>query len=364
MNNHPGQPASAPENSLLHWMRNILILIVIGFIFWKILPPLKGIIIMFTLAMLFAYLLEPLVNDLENRGIPRIYSIFILYIAIGCLFYAAGYFLYNPLKAEIGDFVKTVREGKLLTLTDRIKAFVLTNFSFVQEDQLDQILQESINNFRNEIITIAQRTLSFIQSAFSLFTQIFIIPLIAFFILKDGPRIKKELISFMPNRFFEMSLHLLYKTDGQIGKYIRGQLLDTFILAVLYSIGFSYLGIPYAIVLGAFSGVANIIPYVGPIFAAIPPILVTIIESESFNMVPITIVLFVVVQIIEVVLIQPTVVAKSVDIHPLILIFAVLAGGQILGVAGMLFAVLLTGVIKVIIMEITWSYRNYKIDRL
>ena len=233
----------------------------------------------------------------------------------------------------------------------------------MQEEQIDATLRDSLARFQNEVLGIAQRLLSYIQGIFSLVTQILIIPLIAFFLLKDGPRLKREIISLLPNRFFEISLHLAYKLDLQIGRYIRGQLLDTFILAILYSIGFSLLGIPYSIVLGAFSGVANIIPYVGPVFAAIPPLVVLIIESESFALVPLTIALFVVIQLFEVIFIQPTVVAKSVDIHPLILIFSVLAGGQILGIIGMLFAVLLAGIIKVIIIEVAWCFRNYRFGR-
>ncbi len=85
----------------------------------------------------------------------------------------------------------------------------------------------------------------------------------------------------------------------------------------------------------------------------------SIVESGSFEALPIIILLFVVIQIIDVILIQPTVVVKSVDLHPLIVIFAVFAGGTFLGVIGMLFAVLLAGITKVIIIEITWCYRNY-----
>jgi len=352
------------EGVSLRWLRNIIILIITGFLLWKILPPLKGIIIMFVLALLFAYLLEPLVYHLENRGLKRTYSIIILYCCIAFILYIAGYFLFNPVKTEIGDLIQTIRSGKIYAITDRIKEFITVNFPFIHSEQIDATLQESFTTFQNEVLGIAQRLLSYIQGVFSLVTQIFIIPLIAFFILKDGPRLKRDVISLIPNSFFEMSLHLLYKLDQQIGRYIRGQVLDTLILAILYSIGFYALGVPFYIVMGAFSGIANIIPYVGPVFAAIPPILVLVIETESLALVPVTIALFVVIQLFEVVFIQPTVVAKSVDIHPLILIFSVLAGGQILGIIGMLFAVLLAGIIKVIIVEFAWCYKNYRFSRM
>jgi len=351
------------ERTSLHWLRNFLLLIIIGFTLWKILPVLMGIIIMFIVALLFAYLLEPLVSNLENRGLPRSISIILLLVAIGIALYICGYFLFDPIKIEIIELINTIRGGKIYATMDKIKSFIVSNFPSVQEEQIDQALRDSLIAFQNEVLNIAQRILSLIQEAFSLITQIIIVPLIAFFILKDGPKLKRDLIGLIPNKYFEMSLHMIYQTDQQIGKYIRGQLLDTMILSILYSLGFSLLGIPYYIVLGAFSAIANIIPYVGPIFSAIPPIIVLIIETNSFSQIPLLILLFVIIQIIEIIIIQPMVVAKSVNLHPLIVIFSVLAGGQMLGIIGMLFAVLLAGVIKVIILEIAWGYRNYHLGR-
>ena len=83
---------------------------------------------------------------------------------------------------------------------------------------------------------------------------------------------------------------------------------------------------------GHFSGIANAVPYIGPVIGIIPPFIMSIVESGSFEALPIIILLFIVIQIIDVTLIQPTVVAKSVDLHPLIIIFTVFAGGTFLGV--------------------------------
>lgn len=351
-----------PEGNL-RWLRNIIIFLLTVFILWTLIPPLKGIIVMFVLGMLLAYLLEPMVYHLENRGLKRLYSIIILYILIGILLYFVGYFLFGPIKAEIGALIDTVRGGKLYALTDSIKDFITRNFPFIQTEQIDATLRDSLARIQNEVLGIMQRTLTYIQGVFSLITQIFIIPLIAFFLLKDGPKLKREIISMIPNRFFEMSLHLSHKLDQQVGKYIRGQLLDTMILAILYSFSFYLMGIPYYIVLGIISGIANIIPYVGPIFAILPPIIVLVVESTSVTLVPVLVLVFIIIQLIEVIFIQPTVIAKSVDIHPLILIFSVLAGGQLFGIVGMLFAVLLAGIVKVTIIEVVWCYRNYSMGR-
>lgn len=350
------------ERTSLRWLRNLIILLIAGFLLFKILPPLKGIIIMFVLAMLIAYLLDPIVSIMENNGYPRLESIIFLFVLIGFLLFLSGIFLFEPIKTEIGGLIKFLQKSNMESIEQNLRKFITANFPLFQ-DQVDDIINAFLTTFSDEALNIAQKTLSFIQGIFSLITQILIIPLIAFFLLKDGPSLKKEIFKLIPNKFFEMSLHMHQKADQQIGRYIRGQLIDSFLLAVLYAIGFNYLGIKFFIILSIFSGVANIIPYVGPVIAAIPPIIVSVLTAQSFDFVPQIILLFVVIQIIDVVIFQPTVVAKSVQLHPLIIIFSVLAGGQLLGIVGMLFAVLLAGIIKVVIVETAWSYRNYHLEK-
>jgi len=226
--------APAGERGASRWLRNVILLILAGFLLWVILPPLKGIIILFVVALLFAYLLEPLVSILENLGLPRWYSILFIYIEIGIILYIAGSLLFDPVKNEIGELIKTVHNGKINTITEKIKVYLFTNFpSLIQEGQLTDTIRGTLTRFQGEMLKIAQHLLLYIQSAFSLILQILIVPLIAFFLLKDGPKLKKDITRLIPNRFFEMSLHMLYKTDRQIGRYIRGQILDSLTLGRL-----------------------------------------------------------------------------------------------------------------------------------
>lgn len=365
--NLPNPKIDGAANRWLRVLLNILLISVIisliGLVLYLVLPPLKAVILLFVIAALCAYLLEPIVAYMENRGLPRVYSILLLYIVIFFLMYQAGDKLLPPLIGEIKDLPQSIgQEEKINNVKDQVKTFIRSNFPIIQDEQIDRSFEELRNWFQDLVSKASTRLLeiiSFAQGILSLLIQIIMIPLIAFFLLKDGPTLKRAVVNLIPNKFFEMSLHLLYKTDQQIGKYLRGQILDNFILAILYSIGFYFMDIPYFIIFGAFSGIANVVPYIGPLIGIIPPLIVSIMGKGSLEVIPWIILIFIVIQIIDVTLVQPTVVAKSVDLHPLIVIFAVLAGGILLGVIGMLFAVLLAGVIKVIITEIAWSIRNY-----
>ncbi len=351
------------EQSTLRWFKTFIIIAVAGFLLYRIIPPLKGIILLFILGMIFAYLLDPLVSALESRGLPRIYSIITLFIVIGFFLYLAGYYLFPLIRNEIAGLIESVESEKIYAFAEQIRTYMRDNFTFMEEEQINSTIQEFLSVFQNIVLNISRKSLSVLQGMLSLITQIVIIPLIVFFVLKDGAKLKRSMVNLVPNKYFEMFLHLFYKTDQQIGSYIRGQILDNAILAVFYSIGFYYLGIPFYIVFGAFSGMANIIPYIGPIIGASIPMTVAIIETGSLLIVPKIAVLFVIIQMIDNTFLQPTVVARSVDLHPLIIIFAVLTGGTMMGVIGMLFSVLVAGIIKVVIVEISWSYKNYGLGR-
>ena len=360
----------ANEGTSGTWLRTLLIILLVSFlislvgsVLWLVLTPLKGIILLFIIAALIAYLLDPPVSYMENLGISRALSIVFLYIVSFSFLYGIGSALSSPVFNEIENLLMSIESEKVNTAAREVKKFVMSNFPMISEEQIDRSIQELLSSFQDLVLNATRGILTFAQGMFSFVIQLFMVPLIAFFLLKDGPALKKGLLTFVPNKFFEMSLHLFYKTDQQIGRYIRGQIVDNLILALFYSVGFYFLGIPYFIVFGAFSGVANVVPYIGPVIGIIPPFILSIIETGSLETLPIIILLFIVIQIIDVTLIQPSVVAKSVDLHPLIVIFAVFAGGTLLGITGMLFAVLLAGIIKVIITEISWCYRNFHIQR-
>ncbi len=172
---------------------------------------------------------------------------------------------------------------------------------------------------------------------------------------------KKALIGIVPNRHFEMILSLIYKTDQQLGSYLRGQFFDAVIIGLLSTIALWILDVPYFLLIGLFAGMANMIPYVGPLAGGIMAILVVVINGGSGQQILFVGIAFVIVQLLDNVLVQPLVVARSVNLHPLIIIFAVIIGGQFFGILGMLLAVPTAGMIKVLVTEFYTGTQKYNI---
>ena len=189
-----------------------------------------------------------------------------------------------------------------------------------------------------------------------------IVPFVAFFFLKEGRRLTRSLIELVPNAYFELCLNLLHQINGQIGGYIRGQILATSIVSTLSISGLSIIAVPYALPLGLLAGLANMIPFLGPLIGIVAASIVALATGGGMAMVGKVVVVFLIIQIIDNVLIQPSVVAKSVEMHPLVVLFVVMVGSQLMGIAGMLIAVPLTGILKVSTLTVYEGIRGYRLD--
>jgi putative permease len=330
------------------------IILVLAFLY-----AISSLVKLVIIAALLAYILDPLATALEARGLTRGIATFMLFL-MTLLFLIGFLLLVLPvIRGEIQDIQKGVSEGKAKELIIQFEAQIESQLKHigVGDINLSQNLQALSKKFGQEFF-------SYLRNIVTIVSNIVIIPFIMFFLLKDGREIKKRLIRVVPNKYFEESLILLYKMDLQLGNYLRGQFLDALIIGILSISALAILKVNYFVIIGAFAGLANLIPYVGPIAGAIPAIIISIMQTGDLSMVPWIILAFVIVQLADNVLVQPLVVAKTVNLHPLIVLLAVLIGGKFYGIFGMLLAVPITGVIKVVVHEFYQSYRQYSLENI
>ena len=199
------------------------------------------------------------------------------------------------------------------------------------------------------------------KGAFSVFTTGIIILFLTFFLLNSGRQMKKAFIQIVPNRFFEVALVLIQGLDRQLGDYLRSRLIQTIILSIIATIGYWILGLRFAIIIGMIAGLANLIPYIGPFIGAIPAIIVVFLESRfglGWSLLAV-IVLTLVIQIIDNAIITPLVIGKSVELGPVTTIVVVLLGEQLLGLIGLLMAVPIAAMCKLIIEEVWTEFKGY-----
>jgi len=166
-----------------------------------------------------------------------------------------------------------------------------------------------------------------------------LIPVIAFFFLKDGRRIKKVLITYVPNKYFETFLTLFHEIGRQISGYIRGQLVDSFFVGILAIIGLYWFDINYAILIGAVAGIANIVPYLGPLLGFTFGGLLVLIDTGSIVDVVQVLVVLAIVKTLDDLVITPLIVSRSVKVHPLMVMILISFGATVHGIWGMLLSV-------------------------
>ena len=253
---------------------------------------------------------------------------------------------------EIGDRILAETSNRAARIEPMLQPYLGSDF------RLAELIREHGERLMR---TMLGGTTLFIEGVISGLTFVVIVPFVAFFFLKEGRRLTRCLMAVVPNAYFELCLNLMYQANRQIGNYIRGQLLAVLVVSVLAISGLSILGVYYALPLGLLAGLANVIPFLGPLIGIVCSSIVALATGGGLAMVAKVIVMFLVIQLIDNVLIQPTMVAKSVELHPLVVLFVVMVGSQLMGIVGMLIAVPLTGIAKVSGQTIYEGVKQYQL---
>ncbi|MDE2797995.1 MAG: AI-2E family transporter [Gemmatimonadota bacterium] len=224
-------------------------------------------------------------------------------------------------------------------------------------------IQAANQYLQNAVTILLKETPGLVGQLLSGLALFIIVPFALFFFLAEGRTIKRAIIEQVPNRYFELLLNLLHRIDRQLGSYMRGMVLSVIIVSLLSSTGLYIIGLEHFLVIGLLAGLANVIPYMGPAIGIIAGVVAAVLQYSalSFGVVIPVIIVFAIVQLVDNVFVAPMVVGRSVNLHPLLVIFAVFVGSELFGAVGMLLAVPTTAVIKVSVRTIYEGWRSYSV---
>lgn len=337
------------------FLRFIIVLIFLFTIGWFI-YTLSNIVTILIISMLLAYILDPIASHLESRGLSRVLATILIFVLLFLFLFLVGWKIFPTLFSDLITIQKNLNPNTTQDLFIKFEQFLQENLTFININELNiqNEIKDLLTNFTKQLIAIAANVVSIIST-------VVIIPFVTFFLLKDGRDMKKLFISYIPNRYFEMSLNVLHKMDLQLGGYLRGQFIEAFVVGALAIFALWLLGIKYFILIGIFAGMANLIPYVGPVAGAVPAIVVALTNGANTEVIAYIILAFIFIQLIDNVVMQPLVLSKSVNLHPLIIVLAILIGGNFFGVLGMFLAVPAAGILKVTSSEIYNGIRKFNI---
>ncbi|WEV37526.1 AI-2E family transporter [Lactobacillus sp. ESL0677] len=321
--------------------------------FSAILPPLL-------LAVIQYYIMNPLVDMLERKfKVPRVITIAGLFILVAVLLVWTVNTLLPIIQSQINSLVKHW-------------PYIWHNATIVIQDKLSDPQFHSVKNNINDAITHAQNmlfkssqtavnaALDNISSAISIITIIFMTvvtaPFILFFMLKDGHQLRPYITEFAPKRWQESFSKLLYEINAALASYIRGQITVAFWVGIMFSIGYTIIGQPYAIALAVLSGVLNLIPYFGTFIAFIPALVIAIMIS--LPMLVKVLIVFAVEQTIESRVISPLVLGNKMAMHPVTTILLLIGASSVWGLWGVIFGIPIYAILKIIIMRVYNYYRK------
>lgn len=255
---------------------------------------------------------------------------------------------------DLSLMVDTVQKFPFAEKISSLEHDISKSIPFIKRGDLSTRVQ-------NELSELLSQALNILSSVASILTSSTVIPFITFFLLKDGPRISKRFVEFIPNKYFEMGLNILYKIRMQLKQYIRGVLTEAAVVAILVFIGLMILRIPSPGSLAIISFILNVIPYLGPLISAGIAIIVSLNQTGNFSMVFPIIGLYGGIRLFDDFVVIPFLYSRSVETHPVAVILYIFIGGELLGVVGMVLAIPIATVMKVIMRETFWGLENYQL---
>jgi predicted PurR-regulated permease PerM len=333
----------------------LLLVMVILYVFMKLSPLWQPVLrIIFTISIPFfisifiTYLLHPVVEYTHNRGMPRPIAILLIYLLF---FSGIGLTLYKGIPVIIEQLRDLSENFPLLaeTYSGWIKQIHTSTSRW--PDGIHDKVDQTFGEFEGMLSNLLARVVAGLKGLLNSFFILIVIPFIVFYLLKDYDQVKKAVWYLTPRKWREPGMVFLKDVDLSLGSYIRGQLMVCLIIGILATFSLWLAGMKYPLVLGVIIGITNIIPYFGPIIGAFPAVVIA--ATISVKMVFIVIIIIFSLQFIEGNILSPLVVGKSLHIHPVFIIMALLIGGEIAGIVGMILAVPIFAVLKVTLAHLT-----------
>jgi len=326
---------------------NFIISISIGLvILFYVLSKLKWLFIYFSLALMLAYFFDPLYKFLLNKKAPKVLAIIIVFGIIIALLILTIFFLIpslinqlNILYREIPNFVENY-QNLILSIKPQLS-------KFIDPADVEILLKENLSELQKSVLGFSQTIIIYLSNIVSSITfGIVIIPLILFYLMRDMFVFKENLYIFVLKKNKKEFKEVLEEIDNIVSGFIRGRIIVCFVVGTLIGIGLYFLNLKFALIIGIVSGVFNFIPYLGPIVGVMLA-LIFALGNPWWTLVMI-VVLFVLVNQLEAIYLNPNILGKGLGLHPLTVILSMLICGQLLGILGVLVAVPLAAILKVL----------------
>jgi len=334
-----------------------LIVVLLGWLLLKLEPVLMPFIV----GALLAYLGDPVADKLESKGFSRTWAVVTCFFVL-TLFFLIALFILVPLvvhqlKVLYGQVPLIFEWIKMVAQPWLIETFSLQADAF----DVDSLQKKIINQWggsQDLLGSIAAKVTSSAGSFINFMVNLTLVPVVGFYLLRDWDILTAKVLGLMPLRYQGVSRKLGQESNEVVGAFLRGQLWVMASLAIIYGIGLWIVGLKLALLVALIAGLASIVPYMGFAIGIIAALLAGYFQFGFDWPLVFILIVFGIGQVIESVLLTPILVGDKIGLHPVAVIFAIMAGGQLFGFVGVILALPVSAVIVVLLRHIHEIYKD------
>jgi len=312
---------------------------------------LSPVLMPFLIATLLAYMGDPMVDRLDKK-IPRGISVLIVFLILTSFVMTLLFILLPMIERQLSSFIQAIPRY-LDWVQDVVLPWFITNLGVTGVEIDFAEIKTSIKEHWTKaggiaaglVGTVSKSGLAIIGWAIN----IALVPVLTFYILRDWDILKARILELMPRNSQQSFLQIANDSDSVLSAFLRGQLMVMFALGTIYSVGLWLIGLDFSLLIGMLAGVVSFVPYLGFIVGILVAGVAAIVQFQDvFQLLPVLLV-FGVGQLFESFLLTPLLVGDKIGLHPVAVIFAVMAGGQLFGFFGILLALPVAAVVMVLL---------------
>lgn len=346
------------------WVIALASMLVVGLLLWA----LRGVLTPVFFAFLIAYMLDPVVDRLERRGLPRAAAIVVLLTAVLGAIALFMLFAVPLVISDVGRFASEL-PGALERLVVRLEPQLAA-----LGVEIPHTIDDAFRQFDLDGAAIADKAVGPATAVFTwllggtmtvlgLLANAVIVPVFAFYLLYDFDRMTAAIRELIPVHWRPFVVDVVSEVDLVLGEFVRGQLIVMLLLAVLYAVAYALVGVRLAIVIGVVAGLLSFIPYVGGATALGMALLMCVLDwTGPMKLVWVTLA-YAVIQVLEGFVITPRVVGEKVGLSPIWVLFALMVGSELFGFLGVLLALPAAAVAKIFAVRGVAWYRESEFFR-
>jgi predicted PurR-regulated permease PerM len=315
----------------------------------------------FLVGMLLAYLGDPAADKLEEWGLSRTGAVCVVFLVMTLVLIAFLVVLIPMLGQQIDHFISrmpTVIDWVQHTALPWLVAKVnLPHYELPIAD-LQNMLVENWQKAGNVAKVVMQKVTSSSLAFVGWIANLLLIPVVAFYMLRDWDILMANIRELLPRAWEAKAVELASECDDVLSAFLRGQLSVMLLLGVIYTIGLMIVGVDLALLLGFVAGLASVVPYLGVAIGVVASSIAALVQFQDWVHLLGVFAVFGIGQMLEGMVITPLLVGDKIGLHPVAVIFAILAGGQLAGFVGILIALPVAAVIMVMLRHIHGNYKN------